>query len=252
MPRTHFTDWNIPGLLYSYGVAATLVLSYLWAPTRALWDSLDVHAAYALNAIVAGSHREQMFWAFANLRVSDYIAAVILLGVLVTYVWSGTNAPRRERVARAIIVCVLLVLLVAVTREWLFHDVARDSPSLVLQPFTLLSQQTPFDAKDHSGQSFPGDHATVVATFTFLLWFFAGRRYGLVCAMLATLFVLPRLVSGAHWLSDAVIGGVVTALVCVPLVVFTPVHKHVLAALLYAFAWLARVSANEHGSRSGG
>ena len=36
MPRTHFTDWNIPGLLYSYGVAATLVLSYLWAPTRAL------------------------------------------------------------------------------------------------------------------------------------------------------------------------------------------------------------------------
>lgn len=224
--------WNLRGLLISYGIAALMVLSYLWSPTRMLWDSLDRHIAFGLNSLVQTSRPEQLFWAFANLRVFDYIAAFILFGVLACYVLRGTNAPREVRFARAVVVCVLLVLLVAFTREFLFKDVARESPSLVLQPFTLLSEHTPFDAKDHSTQSFPGDHATVVATFTFLLWFFAGRRYGLVSALLATLFILPRLVSGAHWFSDAVIGGVVTALVAVPLVVFTPVQDALVRALV--------------------
>ena len=241
--------WNLRGLVVSYGIAALLVLSYLWAPTRMLWDGLDRHIAFGLNSLVQTSYPEQLFWAFANLRVFDYIAAVILLGVLITYVLRGDNAPRDVRIARSIVVGVLLILLVAITREFLFKDVARDSPSLVLEPFTMLSEHTPFDAKDHSAQSFPGDHATVVATFTFLLWFFAGRRYGLISAIFATLFVLPRLVSGAHWFSDAIIGGVVTALVAVPLVIYTPVQD-ILTRMLVDLIRRTRHKAKMHSNHT--
>lgn len=250
MTFTPVSDWHLRGLVWSYGVATVLVLSYLWTPTRTFWDALDTQVAFALNSLVRTSRPEQLFWAFANLRVFDYIAAAILLTVLLTYVFRGANAPRRVRIARAVVVCVLLVAIVAVTREFLFKDVARNSPSLILEPFTRLSQTTPFDAKDHSGQSFPGDHATVVATFTFLLWFFAGRRYGLASCVLATLFVLPRLVSGAHWLSDAVIGGVVTALVTVPLVVFTPVQHRLVDLLLRLFEAVVGRDAHDRPQRA--
>ena len=252
MTSTNEAYWNLRGLMISYGIAALLVLSYLWAPTRMVWDGLDRHIALGLNSMVQTSYTEQMFWAFANLRVFDYIAAFILLGVLIAYVMRGQNAPRDVRIARSILVCVLLLVLVAITREFLFKDVSRESPSLVLEPFTMLSEHTPLNPKDHSTQSFPGDHATVVATFTFLLWFFAGRRYGLVSAVFATFFVLPRLVSGAHWFPDAIIGGVVTALVVVPLVVYTPVQDILTRGLVSGMHRLKGRSGAESGHPSHG
>lgn len=224
--------WNPRGLIAAYAIAALLVLSYSVPATRALWDGLDAWIALDLNALVRTSHAEQLFWASANLRVFDYVAALVLFGVLGVYAVAGRNAPRAERMARTVLIVVTLVVLVGLTREWLFTDVRRASPSLVLQPFTRLSAQVGFHVKDHSARSFPGDHATVVATFTFLVWCLAGRRYGLVSLVLATCCVLPRLVAGAHWFSDVLIGGVVTALLTVPLVVFTPVHRLAVAALL--------------------
>lgn len=225
-------DWNLRGLLWSFGIAGILVLSYLLPVTNIAWIALDTHVAYGLNSLVATNHPAQIAWAFANRRISDYISGAVLLVVVVHYVFAGTNAPRAQRLARMIISCAALVSLIALTRQFLFHDVSRNSPSMVLDHFTMLSHHVSFHVKDHSGQSFPGDHATVLATFTFLLWAFAGWRYGLTSATLAVAFSLPRLVSGAHWLSDDVVGGVVTALVTVPLIVFTPLGNHLVQALL--------------------
>lgn len=226
------SNWNLRALCGWYATAAALSLSFLWQPSRVFWDTIDRHVAFALNGIVHTNHAQQMIWAFANLRVFDYIAAAVMLALIVHYAVSGTNAERAIRVVRMIATCIMLVALVAFTREFLFQDITRDSPSLILKPFTMLSEQTPLDPKDYSSQSFPGDHATVLATFTLLLWHFAGRRYGLASTALAILFVLPRLISGAHWLSDVLIGGVVTALVAVPVMIFTPIEHYVLTSLL--------------------
>ena len=87
---------------------------------------------------------------------------------------------------------------------------------------------------------------------SFLLWFFAGRRYGLVSAVFATFFVLPRLVSGAHWFTDAIIGGVVTALVVVPLVVYTPVQDILTRGLVSGMHRLKGRSGAESGHPSHG
>src|SRR5699024_7766501 len=115
----------------------------------------------------------------------------------------------------------LAALAKNVISDW-FEDV--NSPSLSLQPFTMIASATGLDVKDSSHQSFPGDHATVVATFVYLLWAFAGRRYGLTALLVAIIACMPRLVAGAHWLTDDVVGGLGMACLTVPWVMFTPVR----------------------------
>src|SRR5699024_7121806 len=90
--------------------------------------------------------------------------------------------------------------------------------------------------------SFPGDHATVVSTFVFLLWVLAGWRYGLAASVIAIIACMPRLVAGAHWLTDDVVGGIGTALATVPWVVFTPLADRIsdyLAPKLAKLGWRA-------------
>lgn len=225
------TGWQWRALLLSYAVATLLIASYLLPFTYPLWHALDVHTAFVLNNLVRDNHAQQLLWSFGNLRIFDYVPGAAMLLVLVHFALFGEGRVG-VRMAQSFIVCVLLIGLVAITRELIFKGVDRDSPSVVLQPFTMLSDTTSLDPKDHSHNSFPGDHATVVATFVYLLWVVAGRRYGIVAFLIAAITVLPRLVSGAHWLSDIVLGGVVTALLTVPWVVFTPVQAWLVERLL--------------------
>src|SRR5699024_742246 len=203
-------------------LSAVLFITYVLPPTAGYWHVVDTWFAFALNSWVETSHVQQLIWSVGNMRVFDYVVAVIMLGVLLHYVFKGRFATPSVRGAQAIVVSVMLVVLVAITRDLLFQHFPHPSPSLVLEPFTRLTETNSLDFKDSSGVSFPGDHATVVSTFVFLLWVLAGWRYGLTAAVIAVVACLPRLVAGAHWLTDDVVGGGGTALATVPWVVYTP------------------------------
>lgn len=219
--------WQLLAFIISLTCSAVLFASYFYLPVRrAFWWTLDRPVARALNGLVTDNHLQQVIWSFGNLRIFDYVIAVCMLGILLVYAFRSDNLTRAMRCAQCIVVTVLLVVLVAITREVIFGHFKNPSPSLVLQPFTHLSAEItnwPWKIKDHSGTSFPGDHATVVATFTYLLWVIAGWRYGLAAGIVAIIAVLPRMIAGAHWFSDIVVGGIGTALLVVPWVVFTPV-----------------------------
>ena len=76
--------------------------------------------------------------------------------------------------------------------------------------------------KDASGRSFPGDHASVLLLWAIFLSPFArGWRRWLVWG-LTLLFILPRLVSGAHWLSDVLVGGLFLSLIAIGWGLYTP------------------------------
>lgn len=63
------------------------------------------------------------------------------------------------------------------------------------------------EIKDRSSRSFPGDHASVLLLWTaFLSLFTRGKRLLLVW-LTGIFLLLPRLVAGAHWLSDNLVGG---------------------------------------------
>ena len=69
----------------------------------------------------------------------------------------------------------------------------------------------------------------------FMALFARGGRLALVLGI-TVLFMLPRLVAGAHWVSDDFVGGLLIALLAIGWGYCTPLGAH-LAALLQ---WLAR------------
>lgn len=223
--------WQPRPLVISLVLAALLFITFMAPVTAPFWHVVDVHIAFALNGLVAGNHAQQLLWSLGNMHAFDFVIAAVMLALLLHYVARGTRATMSIRGAQTIVICVLLVVLVAITRELLFKHMHTESPSLVLQPFTRLSHHTSLDIKDASVVSFPGDHATVVATFVYLLWALAGWRYGLAALLIAIVACMPRLVAGAHWFSDDLVGGLGTALVTVPWVVFTPVAAWLVARL---------------------
>lgn len=231
-------QWQLRPLAISLAIATVLFTSYLTPGPAELWYMLDVHVAFNLNSLVETSQLQQLIWSIGNMRLFDDVIAVAMLMLLLHYVVRGPQGTPSVRGAQAIVISVMLVVLVALTRDVIFPDVAHDSPSLVLEPFTRLSEVNSLGVKDSSAVSFPGDHATVVSTFVFLLWVLAGWRYGFVASIIAAIACMPRLVAGAHWLTDDVVGGMGTAFATVPWVVFTPLAGAIVSRLVPRLAWL--------------
>ncbi len=90
-----------------------------------------------------------------------------------------------------------------------------------------------WELKDRSSQSFPGDHASVLLIWGMFMTVFA-KRIGQVLVIwgLALLFMMPRLVAGAHWGQDDYIGGVLLALLALGWGYYTPFAAKVSSGLL--------------------
>ena len=88
-----------------------------------------------------------------------------------------------------------------------FIHIPRKSPTMVDKTaFRLSSVIDWITVKDHSRKSFPGDHATTAVLFTWMIFYLMGWRKGLLAIFYAVFFCLPRLITGAHWLTDVLIG----------------------------------------------
>jgi len=124
-----------------------------------------------------------------------------------------------------------LCAVVVIQVMHLIFSEGRLSPTLVLEPHYKLTELVPWiNAKDASSRSFPGDHATVLLLFSIFIHAFCGRRYAWIY-ILVIIFSLPRLVSGAHWFTDVMIGGAATALMVAPLTIVTPIRNRLCQAI---------------------
>jgi membrane-associated phospholipid phosphatase len=117
----------------------------------------------------------------------------------------------------------------------------HNSPSMVISGAIHMSDYFPnlektWELKDRSSQSFPGDHASVLLIWGMFMSVFA-KRIGQVVLIwgLALLFMMPRLVAGAHWGQDDYIGGVLLALLALGWGYYTPFAAKV-------SAWLLRIT----------
>jgi membrane-associated phospholipid phosphatase len=221
--------WRGPGLIACNLVALVLLASWRWPPARVLWDRLDVWAFHLLNAPLASNAAWAHVWAVGNMRLVDLLVFLIMLGFLVKENWIFSAAQVRRALYAFLAVLFLLLLM----RSVLFTEVVkimhwqRASPSLTVDGAVRLVDLFPdwsrnWHMKDASGRSFPGDHASVLLTWAIFLSPFArGWRRWLVWS-LALLFMLPRLVSGAHWLSDVVVGGSFLGLLAIGWGLYTP------------------------------
>jgi membrane-associated phospholipid phosphatase len=206
-----------PGLIVLLTMAAALLLaSWLLAPMRTLWDRLDLAVFSALNGSLAGGGAWSVFWSLANWRPFDAVGGGIIL--LLAFIWLK-NTPRKQLHFNAVMLVVFAAMLISTNiLVQLFQeaiDYHRYSPSLVVDGAVRLSDQvTWIDMKDSSKDSFPGDHAFVIFCAIAFFWVHAGRKSGLAALVLLVPLILPRLVGGAHWLTDITAGAVPMTLFC--------------------------------------
>ena len=227
--------WRPKALLISSALALLLVASWLTPATRQLWDGFDLAVFRLLNDSLALGHGWQMFWAVANYRALDLLPAALILAVFVASIWGRPRDVQNQRWALLGVLAAVLIfvppLMELVVHETLHYS--RPSPTLMLDDTLRLSQLVPsIKAKDASPACFPGDHAFVLLTVTSFFWYVGRRRDALLATLIAAMFALPRLVSGAHWATDVLIGGGTAALLAGSWAFATPLC-HRLATLLH-------------------
>ena len=88
-----------------------------------------------------------------------------------------------------------------------------------------------FKAKDYSFDSFPGDHGLMLMIYAgFMLKYFGKKAFAGSCVILM-IFVLPRIMAGAHWFTDIAVGSLSIALVGLSWVLLTPLSDRCIALL---------------------
>ncbi|MDG1897593.1 MAG: phosphatase PAP2 family protein [Fuerstiella sp.] len=222
-----------PWLVLSLSLLAALLLgSWLHPAGRIVWDALDKATFLLLNGSLTSLQNVPgwtAMWAFTNMRLFDVIAMLMM----VSFLWTaGVTFPKAEVQAGTVRFIVLLLFLLAV-REG-FHEAvhfygwSRSGPSLVYEPCVRLSELYPgLNPKDSSHASFPGDHAAVSMLWAGFTLLTIRNRWTPMVVLLATFLMLPRLVGGAHALSDDLVGGGFVTLMTLAIATGTPLLRMV-------------------------
>jgi membrane-associated phospholipid phosphatase len=222
------SNWNVKALIISHLFAFAWIGFFLTDTGFSFWRSIDQTIFFSLNGTLSADTTWTRFWAWANVRIFDMIPLVVML-VSITFPGMGI---RRDRLQQAIIGFILLLVLMFPIRESVYEyarsiGLSGNSPSLMLEPAFRFSQIVPdIPAKDAAGHSFPGDHAAVVLTWAGFIILNARNGWSFAALLFAILFMLPRIVGGAHWTSDNIVGGAFSAMVTLSWAFCTPLLHH--------------------------
>ncbi|MBF8222795.1 MULTISPECIES: phosphatase PAP2 family protein [Halomonadaceae] len=195
--------------------ALGLLLWLSWQLGLPLWSWLDEVVFWSLNASI---HEAAPLWvtflAAINNRSFDLVIIAAMLAIIL---W----AIRREGPGgwqRWGGICVVMLLSAGLTNEILRNliDVQRLSPTLLYPEANLVSELVTFPTKDRSGNSFPGDHGVMSMIFAAFMLRFGGRPIRIAGLLLMLVASAPRVLVGAHWLSDLLVGSLAIVLLTQP------------------------------------
>ncbi len=219
-------------LLLSHLLILLLIISFL----THLWDQIDLNLFQWLNGTLEGRPRWQYFWALANHKLTDWVEDLIFIAFFAVAIVRSPD--KLKKTAQFIFTILLAATVIYFVNRLLFRenlDIPRESPSLVVKGCIRLSDEIPsMNIKDYATSSFPGDHATTLLFFAASYTFYTGRRLGAYAWAYALFRMLPRLIAGAHWISDIAVGAGSISLFFLSWAFCTPLH-------LYATYYLERM-----------
>lgn len=152
--------------------------------------------------------------AITNNRAFDG-CSLLAMGALMLSFWRKETPDGRRR----IIAIGLVMLLTAVVLNQLGRaliPVKRASPTLMLDNIHRVSELLHISTKDASRDSFPGDHGMMLLIFSAFMLRYFGKVAGLIGLIIAVVFAFPRVMIGAHWLTDIVVGSMTVVLIGLP------------------------------------
>jgi Kdo2-lipid A phosphotransferase len=190
---------------------------------------IDTQTFLFLNGSLVDNPTLQTFWGLLNHKKEASINLLMAFVInLITLLATRDPKLRKVRFFQLLYfwICFEIGFLI---QDWFFHSwlaLKRLSPSLVVTPVLRLAEvlHNPL-IKDFSEHSFPSGHAFAMiywASFTYLC---SPKKVGIPALFLGIFLCIPRLVSGAHWLSDVLFGAFI-ALLWLWLSVQMPVYKY--------------------------
>lgn len=243
--------WQWRAFLISHLVALLLIILWLIPSVRTTLLDLDAHLFRVLNAPLESNTVWLHVWAVASLRPFDIVVGIILLTLTIRGNW--VFKPEQVRSALFGLLTVLLALLLirnlftkAIEAAGLQHASPSDMLTYAIHMSDYFqSWEKAWELKDRSGASFPGDHASVLLLWGLFLTAFTRNPLQLVVTwLLVMLFMMPRLVAGAHWASDDYMGGIAVSLLAMAWGFYTPLANAGSRIFLRLTAPLFRVAAH--------
>lgn len=176
-------------------------------------QTIDIQAAYFFNSFVQTNPFWQNFWAFFNSRASDWLYDGIMIVFALYFILEKEHATRCVKI-------LLLGLFMLFCHNFFNHyllqkvlAIQRSSPMDVLPDLFNLSSAIHWTrVKIRSATCFPADHAHTCCMFVIGMFHLMGRKRGTVALVLSVPFIMARLPTGAHWLTDILLGSLLLAL----------------------------------------
>ncbi|VDZ77930.1 Inner membrane protein yeiU [Salmonella bongori] len=165
--------------------------------------------------------------AITNNRAFDGCSLLAMGGLMFSF-WLKENAPGRRR----IVIIGLVMLLTAVVLNQLGQaliPVKRASPTLSFEHIYRVSELLHVPTKDASKDSFPGDHGMMLLIFSAFMLRYFGKTAGIVALIIFVVFAFPRVMIGAHWFTDIVVGSLTVILIGLPWWLMTPLSDRMIA-----------------------
>ncbi len=194
-----------------------------------LWKWLDDFIFHNFNGSLGTETNAWNFmWAIANYRAFDLISSLSLFILLWLYARDADDADESVNRIAIIIGSIAYVVISSQLIKYFLYDIDRHSATIVYRKSsTLLSDLYPsINPKDMSKNSFPGDHAIILVGYSVAMFKYAKKRYSYSTVALTIIFILPRLVSGAHWTTDILVGACSTIMVSMAIYFYTPVYLY--------------------------
>ncbi|MDB6145521.1 MAG: phosphoesterase [Pseudomonas sp.] len=228
-PNLFQARWNLSRLLVCNLLALVLMCFWLWPTGHAAFTHFDEWLFTLLNHPLGESSVWLYIWTVASVRPFDIIVGLILLTLLIKGDWVFKAVQVRAAFFGFVATLLLLLIIRTIFAKAVKHmGWQHSSPSMVVEGALQLNSFFPnlpeaWELKDSSSQSFPGDHASVLLIWAlFMTAFSRTAAQRVVIWGLAFLFMMPRLVAGAHWGQDDYIGGIAMASLALGWGYYTP------------------------------
>lgn len=226
---------KLKNLLLCHAAAFLLLFTFFWTPTRTYWDLLDVAFFKLINSPLEGNLFWQRFWAYANHRLADWVEDLIFIAFFIISVRAAPKILRLKRIAQFVFLIFYAATVIYSVNAVFFRDnfrIVHPSPTRVVYPCVRIADAVPhLHIKDGTNTSFPGDHATTLLLFASGYTLYSGRKLGFYATLYALFRCLPRMIAGAHWLSDIVVGSGSIALIFMSWAFCTPLQSSLVSYL---------------------